>query len=302
MPTNKDIVFGVHSVAILDRSNGYRPYTDGVLEVVGKVNMNFSVENINLMGGSNPFPFAVESGAASAEIAMTVRQMNRGMMTAMANAVTTAISTATGTVGAAKNTKGTSIVAATGITTPSVLTGSEADLKTGVYIIRAMSATTVNVYGTTNIDFVSNGTDVDFQDSDMKLIASNLTVTTGGDVTVTGFGMKLTGGAGTIAFTTDDCAIFEVVASHTGIKQYSVGTVGSSQPYVGLYFIGQKQADGSNFTVFVPKVKFSGLPLNFTEKAFSEFELTGTAVRTTDPFVANQEIVYRANYIKGASA
>jgi hypothetical protein len=304
MPTTKDILYGIHSVAILDRSNGYLPYTDGVFEIVGKVGLNFTYENVTLMGGSNPFPFAAEAGAASSEVSMTVRQMNQALAESVAGAITTLVTTsATGTVGTARNGKGTSCInATTGIASVTSLSGSEADLKTGVYIIKVITATTVNIYGTTNADFNSNGTDVDFQDTSMKLLAANLTITAAGVSNATGFGFKLTGGSGTIAMTIGDTAVFEVVPAHTGIKQYSVGVTGQVPPYVGLYFVGQKQADGSNTTVFIPKVKLNGLPINMAEKAFSEFEVSGTAVRTSDPFTANQEIVYRMNNIKGANA
>ena len=298
---SKDILFGVHSVAVLDRSNGYLPYTDGLFEIVGNVNANFSYEQVNLMGGSNPFPFATESGAASSEITLTVRQMNQGLLEAASSALTNVItaSTTSGTIGTAVNTKGTSCISATtGVASVTGLSGSEANLKNGLYMIKVMSATTVNIYAATNIDNLV-GTDVEFQDTNFKLLASNLTITASTATNVASLGIKLTGGSGTIGMTTNDVAIFEVAPAHQGIKEYSVGLSGNTPPYVGLYFVTGKQADGTVGTFFFPKVKLNGVPVNIEEKQFANFEISGTAIRTTDPFNTAQEIVYRAKYVKG---
>ncbi len=298
----KDIQFGVHSVALLNRSAGFLPYTDGIFEIVGNVNFNSGKELVSLLGGSNPYPFAVEEGASSAEISMTVRQMNRALLENALAAITTAInSSTTGSIGTLYNSYGSSVkVATTGIASVSILSGSEANIKSGIYLVKAISSTTVNIYATTNLEFL-RGTDVEFQDGDGKLLASNLTITTGGNTDVSSLGIRLTGGSGTIGFTTGDVAIFEIAKPHSGIKDYSIGAVGQTNPYVGMMITSAAQADGTITSLLLPKVKLGGMPLNFTEKAFGEFEITGTAVRATNPFNSAEEIVAKARQLTGAN-
>ncbi len=298
----RDSVFGIHSVCVLNIADGYKPYKDGLLEVLGDTSGNFAFENVPLNGGSNPFPFAVESGAANSEISLVVRQANRAMFEAFAAAgINDVAASSTGTVGDLNNTLGSTAKSATiGIASVSVLTASAANLKTGLYVIEVMTSTTVNIYATTNIDNLV-GTDIEFQDGYNKILASNVSITTGGDTDIASLGIKLTGGSGTIGMTVGDKAIFNVAAAHDGVEQYSVGLIGQTPPYVGLLFVSAKQADGTVVKQFYPKVKLNGMPFNMKEKNFAEFEIAGQAVRTTDPTNTAQEIVYRTDYIRGVN-
>ena len=135
MQLTKDVLFGAHTIAILDPSNGYLPYTDSIFEIIGNINVNSTFENVDLMGGSNQYPFASESGVANAEVQMTIRQLNQGLMqSAVAAAVASTIASTTGTVDNFVNTKNSTVKqASTGIASVSVLSGSEANLKTGLF-------------------------------------------------------------------------------------------------------------------------------------------------------------------------
>jgi hypothetical protein len=99
--------------------------------------------------------------------------------------------------------------------------------------------------------------------------------------------------------TTGDVAMFEITKPHNGLRKYSIGTTGSVNPDVAIIAYGAIRADGSVTKIFLPKVKLAGLPLNFTEKAFGEYEVTGIAMRATDPFNTAQEIVADVSYIQG---
>ncbi len=298
---DKDIIYGIHSVCILNRDAGFLPVEGGYMEILGNANFNQAIESMNLTGGSSLDPYAVENGIRTTEFSMTVRQFNKGQFEKFAAALSssTAAST-TGTVGSILNTKGTSVFdATTGVASVAATSSDEGDLKEGTYFIKAMSATTINLYMTTDIDFLE-GTDVQFQDQALKLLASDLTVPgTGGTVAAPDFGLTFTGGSGTVAMTTDDVAVFEVSREHGGINKYTIGNVGQLPEYVGLEFYSQKQADGTKWKIRLPKVKISGLPLNFNEKAFSEAEVTGVAVRAVDP-VENTEVLAVVKEIKGA--
>ena len=297
---DKDVIFGIHSVAVLDRSNGFLPYEGGYLEILGNVNFNSTIENIPLTGGSSLDPWEVENGLRNTEIGMTVRQANKAQWQTFAGAVASATAaSSTGTVGTIINTKGTSVVnATTGIASIAATSGDEADLKTGTYFFKAASATTVDIYVTTDIDF-NEGTDVVFDDQSL-LIESGVTVSgTGGTTAIADFGLTITGGSGTVAMTADDVAAVTVRREHGGLNKYLVGQGSEVPEYVGLEFYSQKQADGTEWMVRFPKVKANGMPVAFNEKAWTEAEITANAVRALDP-IENTSLLYVVEQIKGA--
>jgi hypothetical protein len=300
---DKDIQYGIHSVAILDRENGYLPVDGGYLEILGNVTFNQTIEGVPLNGGSSLDAFAFENGIRSTEISMLVRQFKKGQFEKFAAAISTSIAaSALGTVGVPANTKGVSIIdATTGVASIAATSGSEGDLKEGTYFVKATSATTFNLYSTTDIDFLE-GADVSFQDEELKLLAVDLTLLgTGGTVDVAGFGLTFTGGSGAIALVADDVAIFEVSREHGGINSYTIGNIGTAPGYVGLEFYSQKMSDNTKWKIRLPKVKLNGLPMAFNEKAFGEAEVTGAAVRCFDP-VEGEEVLAVVREIKSTSA
>lgn len=294
----KDIIFGIHSATLLDRDNGFIPLNGGFLEILGDQQFNFAVENVPLNGGSAMFPFAAENGAATSEIAMTVKQYSEAMWDKFAGAIlTSTASSATGTVGSLRNTKGTSASdATTGIAGIAALSGSEANLKAGTYFVEVTGAATVTIKCSTNIDF-NEGTDVDFETQDLEVVASDVTVPgSGATVNSSALGLQITGGSGTVAMTAGDVAVFEVAPAHGGIQDYSVGS-GDLPQYVGIEFWAQKQSDDTKWRIRFPKVKLNGLPINLTEKGWSEAELTGTPVIDVDP-VTGEEGLYNIRQIR----
>ena len=75
----RDLTYGIHSLCLLDRENGFVPFKDGLFDIVGGATINTSKELVNLMGGSNPAPFDSEEGATSSELSFTVRQFNQAI-------------------------------------------------------------------------------------------------------------------------------------------------------------------------------------------------------------------------------
>jgi hypothetical protein len=281
----KDTLFGVHSIVLLDRANGFLPFKDALFEVIGNIQINTSKEQKPLTGGSSSIPFEVEEGASSAEFSMTIRQCNSAIFEAIGGVVTRTSAASGGTISPLVNLSGGNLVAAaTKIASVAIIPSTgEANLKTGRYIVRAMSATTVNIYGTTNQDFL-RGTDVEFQDDELKLLASDITITTSGTTAVASLGIQLVGGSGTIALTTGTTAMFSVATPHKGIRDYSMNTIGSSSKYVGLVGYTQRKADGGIGEVFLPRVKLSGFPINLTEKEWPEFEVSGIITTDVNPY------------------
>ncbi len=264
------IVFGIHQITPYARATGL-PY--GTLLVVGGGTLNFGIEREDLFGGSQSFPWASERKNSTAEFSASVKSLPDFLFELFLGAtVTTVAASATGTVSTLTNVYGT-LIAAVGLASVSLLAGSTAELKTGKYIIKAASATTVDVYALNSVDF-DRGTDLDFVNDALKITTSALTVISGGDVTIPYLGIKITGGAGTIGMTTGDTATFEVTKPHGGKSSIVIGQSASTFPEHGEYIVAEKRSTGEVFEIDVYRAVGSGFPLPLAEKAFSIQELT----------------------------
>lgn len=284
LPAKKGI-FGVKSIALYNKTTGL-PY--GLAEVVGSVSLSFSAENVPLTGGAQIFPWQVATGAGTSELSMTLREYPNWIFDVFyGNAVTEKAADADGAVSTIANKYGTSVVATTGIASATVKSGSEADVKFTKYIVKAVSATTVDVYAMGDVDF-KTGTDKTFEDGTLKITASPLTITTSTAVTIPGFGLELTGDSGTIAMTIGDTATFETISINTGgSTEVTIGSSTTTYPTFGAVIYAQKE-DGRIVELDVYNMKAVGLPFNFTEKAWAEAEITGAAF-----YSAENDAVFR---------
>lgn len=261
------VIFGIHSFSPYRRSDA-KAY--GIVRVLKDSSLSLQGELIGLNGGSNPYEWAVETGKITAEMSLKFSEYpDFGFELFLGKAVTVNAAETSGNVSTLTNVKGTSVVAATGIASVSALSGSEADLKFSKYVVVVVTSTTVNVYGYSDVDF-TRGSDGSFQDDNLKLLASNLTITTTTDTNVPNHGVKLTGGAGTIGMTVGDTATFEVRPINAGSITATIGSPTDVTPEFGAIVVAQKRGDGSMFELDAFKCRSVGLPLGFQEKAFSE--------------------------------
>lgn len=271
LPKRKTI-FGVHSVTPYDPATGL-PLGD-IAKVVGNLTVNLTGELIELQGGSLPFPWDIEQGLVSTESTLLLREYPEFLYEAfLGKAITKNSAESGGNVTTPTNVKGTLIEATTGIADVSAKSGSEADLKTGKYAIKAVSATTVNVYALSDIDF-SNGTALTYVDETLKINESPITVSgSGGTVDIPSTGLEITGGSGTVAMTADDTLTFEVRAINNGSQEVIIGDVNFKLPEIGLLCYAQKKGDSAIYELDIFKAKGSGAPIAFAEKAYSEAEI-----------------------------
>lgn len=262
------VIYGVHSVTPYSRTDGL-PY--GMVRVLKDSSLSLQGELIGLNGGSNKYEWAVEDGKITSEMSLKFAEYpNFVFELFLGKAVSSNNAEASGNASTLTNKKG-SLVAAVGLASVSVLSGSEADLKFGKYIVKAVSATTVDVYLLSDID-ITRGTDGTMQNDALKITATALTITSGGDTNIPNFGLKLTGGAGTIGMTTGDTATFEVRPINTGSTTVTVGAPTDVTPEFGCLILAQKRGNGEMFEIDAFKCRASGLPIGFAEKAFSEVE------------------------------
>jgi hypothetical protein len=276
MPLSQDrIVFGIHSITPYDRLTGL-PF--GILKVVGSSELSFAADSVDLRGGSNKYPVANEVVSVDSQFTSEVKSQPDFLFEKWAGAsVTTTAASATGTVTAIANKKGTSVFdATTGIASVAAKSGSEDDLKFGRYVLKAVTPSTIDVYVDTDVDFKTKGAEVSFDDDLLKITATPLTVPgTGGTVDIADFGIEITGGSGTVAFTAGDTAYFDVYPAHGGVSEIVMGQPTIEFPEFGMIIYAQNRSDGSQYRIEAFKAKSSaGIIIPLEEGGFSIPNLT----------------------------
>lgn len=269
-------IFGVHSVSPYSRITG-KPY--GYLRVLKSSSLEITGENIPLMGGSNKFPWAVEDGAQSCEMSLAFGQYEDFVFELFLGTAPTQNSAETnGNVSTPVNKYGTSTInATTGIATVAATSGSEANLKFSKFVIEVASATTINIYALTDIDF-GRGANASYQSDALKVNASPLSITSGGATVIAELGITITGGSGTIGMTTGDTAEFEVRPINTKSSTANIGSSTDSLfPEFGCVLLAQKRSNGQMFEIDVYRCKSLGMPIKFETNAWSEAEVKVTS-------------------------
>lgn len=274
LPAQKHL-FGIHSFTAINRTTGL-PYGQdldrGILKVIGSASLNYSTELMELRGGSNPNAVAVERGTTTAEITLNTKEYPAWLAELAGATVTYNAAETGGSASAITNSIGTSVVnATTGIASVAVTTA--ADLKDGTYYVKAVSATTVDVYVDTDIAF-KNGTDISYQDAALKITASALTVPgTSGTVAIPNTGITISGGSGTVAFTTGHVAVFTVRSINLGSTSIVFPETPEPIEFKAIAY-GQRLADGSISRLIAPRCILADCPVGMTENEFSTGDLT----------------------------
>lgn len=267
--------FGVHSFSPYNRDTGE---FYGILKVLGSSSLNFSGEVIPLNGGSNKYPWAIEDGLITAEIALTFREYPDFVFELfLGKAVTPVSAEASGNASTLTNKNGTSLQdATTGVASVSVKSGSKADLKFARYVVKAASSTTVDVYASSDQDF-NRGTNDEFESDLLKITASPLTITASTPVTIPDHGLELTGGSRTIGMTTGDTATFEVRPINSGGRTVRIGGSADVFPEFGAVVVGKQRGNGQMVEFDLFRCKAVGLPVGLEENAWSEAQVTAQA-------------------------
>lgn len=235
--------------------------------------MALSGELIKLNGGSLKYPWAVEDGLISAELSLKLKEFPDFLFELFLGKPPTAAGVdSAGTVSTLTDKYGTSVEGTIGIASVAVIpsTGA-ANLKFGKYVVKAASATTVNVYCSSDIDFAT-GTDESYDD-DSLLVAGPLTITQSANTDVASLGLRFAGGSGTIAMVTGDTATFEVKPPSTKSMDVVIGGASDVFPEFGALIYAKKRGNNEMFEIDAFRCKGVGLPLGLEENAFSEAEV-----------------------------
>ena len=278
--SNPRSFFGVHSVAPYDQTT--REFK-GILKVLGSSSLNFTGEVIPLNGGSSKFPFHVEDGLITAELALTFREYPDFVFELfLGRAVTSNAAEANGSVTTIADVSGTSVVdATTGIASVGIESGQEADVKFAKYIVKAITATTVDVFASSDIDF-ARGDDLEYENDLLKITASPLTIPdSGATVSIPNTGLEFTGGSGTVAMTADDTAEFSSRPANSGSIDVTIGAGSDTFPEFGAIVLAKQRGNGQMVEFDLFRVKAVGLPIGLTENEWSEASVTAQAFQDT---------------------
>ena len=287
---DKSKIFGIHSVTPYKLSDGL-PYSAEPFKVLGAFNASMSQEAIDLNGGSSFDAFDTELGLRTFEGTMTLRQVPNALIEILTGlAPTENAAENSGSVTTLKNVKGTSAQeGTTGIASVGLKSGDTVNVPFASYTVVVVSATTVDVYVTSDVDF-KQGTNKTFQAGTHKVNASPLTIVASTPTEIPDFGIELTGGSGTIGMTIGDTAVFESRPANNSSRIVNIGNPCYIPPKIGLMAYGQRKTDGVMHKINIYKALAFGLPMTLTEKAYYEGEITFKAQRGINIFNGNEGV------------
>jgi hypothetical protein len=273
-------LFGLHSVLFYDRATK-EPYGPAV-KIAASAGIELSADFEDLTGGSEKFVLASEPKLITSEFKMVIKEFRNYLFEIFAGAtVTKTTGETTGNVGALTNIKGTSVFEVTdGIASITAKAGNEENLKFDKFVVIVKSATTINFISLSDIDH-TRGTDIDYQDDSLEVLAADITVPPeGATIDVPELGITVTGGSAVaVVMVVGDTAEFEVRPINTESSVISIGSSTTEFKEFGALFVAQKRSNGEMFEIEIFRCIGAGLPLNFEEKVWVESELTMKALK-----------------------
>lgn len=265
-------IFGIHQITPY---NKVTKEIYGTMRVLGGSTLSLSPELIDLNGGSSRYPWDSEVGLMTSELTITAREYpDWAFELFLGKKPTSSVAASTvATISTAVNGMGSSIINATnGISAVQFIPVSgEPDAKYGDYIIKATSATEVDIYISTSLSF-DRGQDIDYIDDSLKITAAPITIAIGANP-LPQFGIELTG-IGAPAFVVGDTATFSIATPYNSKMNVVIGNNADIFPKFGCYIYSQKKGSGGMFKIDAFNVQAGGLPIGFTEKEWSEAEIT----------------------------
>lgn len=261
-------LFGVHSVTPYSRTDGS---FYGLIKVLKGSSLSLQGDTIELMGGSQKYPWAVENGAFKAELSIKCGQFEDFMFELFLGKAPTATSSETnGNVSAGVNYKGTSVINATnGISAVSLTVADQADLKFGKYIIKATGAGAADVFLSSDID-ITRGTDGSYTSDAGKVFSIDVSSTTAVNAA---FGLTFTK-VGTPAFVAGDTAEFWVRPVNVKSSTVRIGGAASQTlPEFGAIIYAQQTGSDELCEIDAFRCKAGGMPIGFDQFSFAETEI-----------------------------
>lgn len=287
-------IYGVHSVTPYNRTTGE---FYGILKVLDGSSLNVEGSLVELMGGSSKFPWAVETGELKVEMSLKISQFEDFLFELfLGKAPTQTSAEASGHVSTLTSVVTGVLNASTGIASVSAKSGQTASLKFAKYVIKYVSATTVDVYAASDVD-AARGTDWAYQTDLLKITASPLTVTASVATEIPGTGVEFTGGSGTIALVSGGVATFETRPVNSGVSTVRIGGLANqTMPEFGAIVIAQKRSNGEMTELDCFRCLGSGMPIGFEKNAWANAEIKVKAF-----YDSAKDGVFDLRYVKATS-
>lgn len=273
--------FGIHQITFRDLVD---PSIMGTGKILDNATPELTQELVKLTGGSSAFSWAAAPGLADGTISVVLKQYDKNILKFInsnlsdeTNIVENASGDAAGFTSAIANGKGVSVVdATTGIASIAVDSSTVANLAYGDYAVKAVSATTVDLY--LNTDISGKAT---YVDDNLKITSTPITIPgTGG--TVVSNGVEFTGGSGTVALVTGDVATFSVRPINTYNLTNFIGKIGSAPKEFRVDIFGENINGRIRQATFPRVIAAGGANLKFLTKEFSMIETTFEILQPCD--------------------
>lgn len=257
--------YGIDTIAVLNRRTK-EPYA--ILKVIGSAEVSSTIATNGITGGSYIDNVETVPGKRETKVSLVIREYGRGIFPPFTGAAVTDISAEpTGFVGNFYDWNGTTVKGATGIASVQVDTGEQASLCNSEWTIKAVSATTVNVYA-------SSAPTNWYVNNEGLINAAPITITSGGTIDLDNAlgestGIAITGGASSIAMTVGDTAIFTTRKINLGGYQTILGQSSAVFDEFTIDLLGTEH-NGKNVMVRIFKCTAPGLIFGFKELEWSE--------------------------------
>ncbi len=266
-------VFGVHQITFNDLEDESKMGTGKIIDDASPDIVQEIIEN---RGGSSPFAWAAAPGNATGDIALILKQYDRKILDFLglnlpdlSNIEENVSGDAAGFTSAIINQKGSSLVdPTTGIASIAVDVATVNDLAFGDYAIRAVSATTIDIFLNTDVSGKAP-----YIDENLKINATPITIP-GTDGTVVSTGIEFTGGSGSIALIIGDVATFSVRPINTYNFTRFIGKIGAAPKEFGITIVSESVNGKLVLTNFPRVISADGTAVKFKTKEFSMIETT----------------------------
>lgn len=252
-------IYGIHSLALLDQITLIPKV---LLKAIGSANLELSGESQKLTGGSSPYPLDSEVSSISSECSFTAREYPAAALEQFLAASKTVYAAAVpGQIVGKANLVGES----GDDLTVALASGASADLKAGMYVFSFTGTAKGILYAMSDI---AGGT---FEDADALQVTEELTLSSTA-TTITGYGITLAAPV-TPAFVTGDSVKFTIVEPNKTLEVITVGKLSASFEEFAALVYAQKRGSSTYTWMFLSKVKAYGMPIQFEEKKFSEWQV-----------------------------
>ena len=272
MLSPKILRFGIKAIVPYSRETG-RPF--GFAEVVSSGGLELSGEMVTLHGGSNRYSYDSAHGYIEPKMTVNVKEFPSWLYNLMLGATPSTIDvSAEGQVRNINNRKGTSLQSTSAVTGVSVLATKNADLKFGRYAVVAKTATTLEVFASSDVDAGEGATTLTLQNDFLKIHETDYALANNTDIEIPELGVQLDVGADVSDVVVGDSFTFDILPKAKYAREVTIGKNTDKFPVFGVYAFSENIKGTSLTMINCFKCKANGLPQAFNEKSWSESELS----------------------------